>query len=218
MSVEPEPGRARASSLAGAFPTALEADVLEVLEWMPSARFEPVHRFSAVVDGESVLIPERLHHPEPHPSVAAAFSARQSAILGCLYSRHHDGYIRQRWIEQVMDVDEPWVAPFVVKLVEEYVLEIVEAIRRGLPDLVVVGSAQQRRYGRFLAANPELFARTERRVVSHWSCYRRSLYPEFRTYPGSDLLVMLRTAAELETGRSWPRHTLRGRARTPRSR
>lgn len=61
--------------------------------------------------------------------------------------------------------------------------------------------------GGFLQANPEFFARTERRVVSYWSCYWRSLYAEFWTYPGAEVLELLRSGAEQMTGRSCPRHT-----------
>jgi hypothetical protein len=95
----------------------------------------------------------------------------------------------------------------------EYVLEILVATRCELPDLAMVGSAQRVRYGRFLEANPEFFARTERRVVSYWSCYWRQLYAEFWTYLGADLLEMLRSAAELTTGRTCPRYTPPGNAR-----
>lgn len=70
----------------------------------------------------------------------------------------------------------------------EYVLEIIEAIGRGLPGLAVPGSAQRRVYGEFIALNPAFFARTERRVVSYWSCYYRWKYGAFGVYPGCDLL------------------------------
>lgn len=194
MSIEQAPSGVK-ESLVAAFPAALEADVRAVLALMPREEYPPVGWFTVVVQGENVTIPARLYNAEPTRSAEAGLSPVQAAILGCLYSRHHDGFVRQRRIEQVIAVAEPWVVPFVVQLVGEYVLEILMAIRRGLPDIAVAGSVQQLLYGGFLQANPEFFARTERRVVSYWSCYWRSLYAEFWTYPGADLLELLRSGA-----------------------
>ncbi|MGH8877622.1 MAG: hypothetical protein ACRD0P_09810, partial [Stackebrandtia sp.] len=89
----------------------------------------------------------------------------------------------------------------------EYVLEIVEAIRQGLGGLAEPGSAERRLYGEFITRNPVFFATTERRVVSYWSCYYRSSYPVFGTYPGCELLEALRAAAAEVHGAPWPRNT-----------
>ena len=213
MAVEQAPSGAR-ESLVAAFPAALEGDVRAVLALMPHVKCLQVRWFTVLVQGEKVTIPGRLYNPEPARSAEAGLSPVQSVILGCLYSRHDDGFVRQRRIEQVIAVAEPWVVPFVVQLVGEYVLEILMAIRRGLPDLVMAGSVRQALYGRFLADNPEFFARTERRVVSYWNCYYGAPYLEFGSYPGAVLLEMLRSATELTTGRPLPRYAPPGDARS----
>ncbi|MFG2626846.1 hypothetical protein [Streptomyces sp. NPDC048473] len=128
-------------------------------------------------------------------------------IVHCLYSRHSDGLVRQRHLEQILESSEPWVVPFVVQLAGEYVLEILEAIGQGLPGLAVPGSDQRRLYGEFIARNPAFFVRTERRVVSYWSCYYRWKYGPFGTYPGCALLDAFRAAASELAGTQWPRHT-----------
>jgi hypothetical protein len=94
-----------------------------------------------------------------------------------------------------------------VQLVGEYVLEILDVISRGVPELRGSHSAQRRLYGEFIVRNPAFFARTERRVVSYWSCYYRWKYPEFGAYPGSLLLEAFRDAASEQAGALWPRHT-----------
>ena len=104
---------------------------------------------------------------------------------------------------------EPWVVPFVGQLAGEYGLEILEAIARGLPGPAGPGSAQRRLYGEFIARNPAFFARTERRVVSYWSCYYRWKYGAFGTYPGCVLLEAFRAAVVEQVGAQWPRHTPR---------
>nr|WP_281155737.1 hypothetical protein [Streptomyces sp. HYC2] len=194
-------------ALAAAFPSRLAGEVRAVLAVMPETQHPPMSPFPVQVSGESVAIPYRIHHDEPLTGTEGSLTANQRLILHCLYSRHGDGRIRQRRLEQVVGSGEPWAAPFVVQLVGEYVLEILEAIRCGLPDLATPGSTPWLLYGDFVARNPAFFMRTERRVVSYWSCYHRHRYPVFGTYPGCLLLESLRAAAADRSATSWPRHT-----------
>ena len=76
-----------------------------------------------------------------------------------------------------------------------------------LAGLAVPGSAERRLYGEFITRNPAFFARTERRVVSYWSCYYRWKYPVFGAYPGGALMEAFRAAASEQLGARWPRHT-----------
>jgi hypothetical protein len=193
--------------LSAAFPSRLSGDVGRVLAVMPDARIAPADPFQVEVQGEVIGIPYRIYHDEPIPSAERSLSATQQVILHCLYSRHHDGHVRQRRLEQIVGAGDPWVVPFVVQLAGEYVLEILDVIYRGLAGLRVPHSAQRRLYGEFIVRNPAFFARTERRLVSYWSCYYRWKYPEFGAYPGCVLLEAFRDAASEQAGARWPRHT-----------
>ena len=155
-----------AHALTGAFPTRLAGDVRSVLAVMPEARLAPMMPFEVEVQGETVTIPSRIYNEEPGVGSDGQLSGTQQVILHCVYSRHHDGRVRQRHLERIVASSEPWVVPFVVQLAGEYVLEIIEAIGRGLAGLADPGSAQRHAYGEFIARNPVFFARTERRVVS----------------------------------------------------
>ncbi|MGV2920859.1 hypothetical protein [Streptomyces alfalfae] len=196
-----------AHALAAAFPTRLAGDVQSVLAVMPEASSAPVMPFEVEVQDEIVAIPYRLYNEEPYANLERPLSGTQQMILHCLYSRHHDGRVRQRHLEQITASGEPWVVPFVVQLAGEYVLEILESIGRGLPGLAVPGSTQRRLYGEFIARNPAFFTCTERRVVSYWSCYYRWKYGAFGTYPGCVLLEAFRAAVMEQVGAQWPRHT-----------
>ncbi|WP_406376396.1 hypothetical protein OG788_43470 [Streptomyces sp. NBC_00647] len=193
--------------LVAAFPACLADDVQSVLKVMPEARHAPVGPFEIEVRGETVAIPARLYNEEPAVGSERSLTGTQQVILHCLYSRHHDGHVRQRHLERVLASSEPWVVPFVMQPAGEYVLEILHVIASGLAELAVPGSAQCRRYGEFIARNPAFFARTERRVVSYWSVYYRWKYPVFGTYPGCALLDAFRSAASHHTGTRWPRNT-----------
>ncbi|MFF8883136.1 hypothetical protein [Streptomyces flaveolus] len=193
--------------LVAAFPRQLADDVRVVLSVMPEARIAPASPFPVYVGDEAVAIPYRIYQDELPTDMVRSLTVVQQAILHCLYSRHCDGLVRQHHLEQIASSDDRWVVPFVVQLAGEYVLEILESIQHGLSDLPSKLSAQRLAYGDFIARNPRFFARTERRVVSYWSCYYRWEFPVFGTYPGCHLLELLRAAAIDRTGRPWPRRT-----------
>ncbi|WP_433288023.1 hypothetical protein [Micromonospora sp. CA-244673] len=171
-------------------------DVRQALAVLPPAPHAPASPFRVLVDAEPVVIPYRIYADEPPAGAEAALSAAQRALLDCLYTRHHDGRVRQRRLERVVGLIQPWVAPFVVQLVGEYVDEILLVIRRVLgPELVVPHSPTDAVYGRFVAENPGFVALTGQRVASYWACYHRRRYPTLIDYPGRSLMAALRAAA-----------------------
>ncbi|MEU6536623.1 hypothetical protein [Streptomyces sp. NPDC047000] len=188
-----------------AFPAHLAGDAEAVLAVMPGSRFQPHGSSSVVVEGRQVSIPERLYNDEPPTDAVAKLSPRQQQLLHCLYSRHCDGVVRQRHLENVVGSTDPWVVPFVVQLAGEYVLEILVVIRDELRDLATPGTRGHLAYGQFIMDNPDFFARTQRRAVSYWNCYHRGTYASFQGYPGCTLLDLLRFTASGRSGRPWPR-------------
>lgn len=197
----------RSNPLITAFPAELASDAEAVLAVMPDSRLQPHASFSVDVEGQHVLIPGRLYNDEPPTDAVASLSSRQQQLLHCLYSRHCDGRVRQRHLEKVVGSTDPWVVPFIVQLAGEYVLEILVMICDELRDLAVPGTRGHLAYGQFLTDNPAFFARTQRRVVSYWSCYYRGTYARFRGYPGCTLLDLLRSAASDAAGHPWPNLT-----------
>lgn len=189
-------------ALALAFPASLRDEVRVVAGILPPTRSTLALSFSVSVQGESVTIPYRLYNDEPTAETRRALSPVQLTILQCLYTRHNDGRIRQRRLEQVIDSMQPWVMPFVIQLVGEYVLEILVTIKQRLAQLDTPGTPQHAAYGQFLAANPDFLTLTSQRVTSYWNCYYRFEYPRRRDYPGQILLLSLQNAAAAYTERS----------------
>lgn len=181
--------------LLAAFPAALADDVRVVAQALPPARYPVLSGgFNVLVEGEHLAIPYRLCTPMPAEDTSARLSATQTKILHCLYSRHSDGFVRQHHLNQIIDATDPWIVPFVIKLVGEYVVDIVIDIKQGLTDVVTVDTAQHEAYGRFAAANPDFLHLTSQRVASYWRCYYRNRYPH-RYYPGRIVLNELQEAA-----------------------
>jgi hypothetical protein len=182
------------STAQAAFPAALADDVCAVAQTLPETRFRSAGSFEVWVHGEQLAIPDRLYHCEPCENLTAHLSAVQAKILHCLYTRHHDGHVRQHHLDRIIEATDPWIVPFVVQLIGEYVLEIVIAIKDGLADINLRGSPHHQAYGRFVAENPEFLLLTSQRVASYWDCYYRNRFPH-RYYPGRTLIDSLKDAA-----------------------
>ncbi|MEW2522946.1 hypothetical protein [Actinacidiphila alni] len=96
-----------AHALVAAFPARLAGDVQSVLAVMPEARLAPMMPFEVEVQGETVAIPSRIYNEEPGVGLERPLSGTHQVILHCLYSRHSDGRVRQRHLEQIVASGEP---------------------------------------------------------------------------------------------------------------
>jgi hypothetical protein len=183
------------------FPAALAPTVRSLLAGWPSARLLAAGDEPVRVDGEELCLPYRIAGPVV---LLVGDGPVEQAIVACLASRHHDGFVRQQAVASLLDVPFPWVVPYVVRLVGEYVIEIVETIAAALD--LQPGSPAREHCGRFVAANPALIVRTRQRAVSYWNEYHRGRFPVLRprpndrwaTYPAFPLLDAL-DAAGAET-------------------
>lgn len=163
--------------LKAAFPTNLHSDALIALSALP----ENPHRwtsFAVKMNYEAVLIPNRLHHNTALIN-RGRLNDLQNLLLNCILTRHSDGFLRQEYVGRVISSNRFWVPPFVIKLLGEYVVEILRIIEANLQKL------DKPVYGQFLHANPDFLALTENRVISYWDCYYRFSgakedYPDFR--------------------------------------
>jgi hypothetical protein len=164
------------SPLAAAFPAELSSEVTVVADLIrPNTATHPGS--SVVVRGESLNIPYRIHH-DCDDMLFPRLNEVQAAIYACVLTRHHDGHVRQSHIERLITSSEPWVAPFVVHLCGEYVVEILAVIEANL------SSMDQRVYGVFFRENATFLKRTHDRMVSYWDCYYRWLYKRKLDYVG----------------------------------
>ena len=153
------------SDLANAFPSSLRADALQVVSVLPQPSWN-TETFSVCVSGETLSIPYRIYH-DPALIDRTCLTTRQGELLDCLLTRHHNGFIREEHLAVIICANNEWIPPFVVQLVGEYVVEILQVVSRNLDHL------DPPLYRRFLRANPKFFALTKQRVISYWDCYYR---------------------------------------------
>ena len=180
--------RDQTSSLVEAFPAELRPGVEAVVAIIPVADIPrctddigPV-----VLNGQPLHIPFRIYNPEPDASLVERLSSTEQQILACLYTRHHDGHVRERALGRILDSNQAWAAPFIVQLLGEYVLEIVEIV------YAHVSHAQQESLTTFGRENPEFMQLTAQRAASYWDCYCRAQFRWLDDYPGIRALRLLR--------------------------
>lgn len=153
------------SDLAKAFPSSVRNDALEAVSVLPQLTLS-TETFPAFVSGERVSIPYRIYH-DPGLINPTSLSARQAELVDCLLTRHHNGFIREEHLAKIVRANNEWIPPFVIQLVGEYVVEILQVVSRNLDHL------DPQLYQRFLQTNPALFVLTKHRVISYWDCYYR---------------------------------------------
>ncbi len=143
------------------------------------------------MEGEKLLIPYRIYNPEPSEAFLAELDALERLLLACLYTRNHDGFVRQRNLAPLLSSDEPWVIPFIVQLLGEYVIDICEDIAEFTNTTLRTRKTMRRNFVSFFEHNPEFIALTESRATSYWDCYHRTRHTSCATYPGLTTLHAL---------------------------
>ncbi|NGN91298.1 hypothetical protein G5C66_00910 [Nocardioides sp. KC13] len=191
------------TTLGRAFPSGLRASLSEALVAMPRPLHAPSGDITSsysrkwpeiTVGGEPVEIPYRVYNPVPSNRVAPEGSQATVAV-DCLYTRHHDGFVRQQALRRVLRFEQAWIIPFVVQLLGEYVIEICEDIHGFVVRDLPRRPAMVRGLRSFVTENSDFFTLTELRATSYWACYYRSTHLYRDTYPAMLALKAMRDLA-----------------------
>ena len=132
--------------------------------------------------------PYRIYNRVPSADLALDGSLVAVAVA-CLYTRHNDGFVRQKALQRVLASELPWTIPFVLQLLGEYVIEICADILRYAQADLAQRPVMLRQLHSFAKANPDFIVLTQERATSYWACYYRGTHLYRDTYPG---LVALR--------------------------
>lgn len=126
--------------------------------------------FRVNFEGEVLVIPERIYTDLSKLRVRSPLSEEERVILHCLLSRHYNGYEREAALREIITSPFPWVTPFVIRLVGEYVIEILNVVDANLAAL------DHGMYKRFLKDNDTFYSLTKSRIASYWDCYYKANY------------------------------------------
>lgn len=166
-----------AQFLAAAFPSEIHVEAILVgshimRSLIPFTLPQMTDRFVVQVMGQPILIPKRLYF--------ALYELRLSPgdttwlIARALQTRAGDGFMRQKALRHLLAEPTPWTAPYIVALIGEYVIEILEDIDGGMT------AELERTLGEFIADNPGFWQTIRHRVTSYWNAYYRYPYGDDR--------------------------------------
>lgn len=156
-----------AALLAEAFPRSLhqQATAAAIYGSVQLTISQWTEQFEVVFREEVLQIPARLRFRNNHADEAIDGDIR--LMVRCLRSRSSDGFERQRAVGDLLLDVRPWSAPFIVALIGEYVIEILDEIASAFSDSVPDSIVD------FLAENPAYWFLTKQRVSSYWNVYYR---------------------------------------------
>lgn len=165
------------------FPAHLKEDVSKVLSIIPNSKYSVLNKIEKLlVNDDYIEIFSRVYFDEPGESKVNSLSENQKLILNCIYTRHDDGFIRQKHLKQLAFSNDDFVIPYKVMLLGEYVIEIIGTLYEQLTDECINESAK------FALKNEEFWICSQSRVASYWNEYYRRKYPDYSKYIGKKIL------------------------------
>lgn len=175
------------------FPAALQPTALALLGQISSPRLTTTQQgFQVNIRGELLSAPARLYgSPNDLRDSIEKASGDSRTLALCLGTRHSDGHVREECARRLIPTDRPWAAPFLVQLLGEYVIEIVEVIAEAVQQGTIQNLTD------FARENPTFMAITRQRATSYWDCYFRSRFPSRQTYPAIAALNAINAIAAL---------------------
>ena len=168
--------------LLNAFPKTLKSDVEAVLDIVPLDITLSSNTQTIQLNNELLIISYRLYVAEPDSESERKLTATQRTILNCIYLRHHDGYLRQRRLENLINEAGYWVTPFTIQLLGEYVIEIIQVLD------ILINDKTIDNYRQFAKENPIYWQKTAHRMISYWNEYYKWQFPKLEEYPGRQLI------------------------------
>jgi len=161
--------------LTGRFPSYLNEDIDSIEKILDfSSKHQTYMPFDIVFEKDVLNIPARIYTDERQLNNLSKLTSRQKEIVYCLYSRHHDGFVREKCLKKFVTSSNLFTAPYILQLLGEYVIEIIDVIylnRENIDHDNLVA---------YILENPDHYERTKQRVYSYWNCYYRKAYPKYK--------------------------------------
>lgn len=170
------------------FPNYLRDDVTTVVGMIPHKTYNNVtisvseDTIQYFQDNKVIRFPYRTYYIDISDGVKEKLSQRQKMILHCIYSRSCDGFVRQKHIYSLLQMDyEDWAIPYIVKICDEYVVEILEMTYD------ILKEQDTERIKGFCLENIVPFCKSYNRMISYWNEFYRYKYNNFQKYVGRKL-------------------------------
>ncbi|USK68523.1 hypothetical protein [Peribacillus asahii] len=170
------------------FPNNLRDDVIKVIGLIPQKPYNNVtigesqDTVEYFQDDNVIKFPYRIYYIDISDKFIDNLSVQQKMILHCIYSRSCDGFVRQKHLNSLLLMDyEDWAIPYIVKICDEYVVEILEMTYD------ILKEQDTEPIKRFCLENIGTFCKSYSRMISYWNEYYRYKYNNFQQYIGRKL-------------------------------
>lgn len=139
------------------------------------------------IDKKNYFIPYRIGYTKPY---TYTFRNEIEEILTyCLYTRHHSGYVREKYLRKLLDEkllhNYPFINAFIIRLLGEYVLEIWTLIHDNKYVFNNISSYT------FIKENPKLLTKSIARAITYSTLYYSNVFKDYRQTPAYKCLHYL---------------------------
>jgi hypothetical protein len=153
------------SELVIGFPKKYNEDLIVILKILSKQvldeNYKIINEIPAMVDGEEIIFPYRIYLNEIEKVDEDTLNEIQKIILSCIFTRHHDGYIRQKNLRKIFNSNENFTIPYKLKLLSEYVVEINKDIAANIENNIDI-------YKKFTNKNIKFYKRIYSQIDSQW--------------------------------------------------
>ncbi len=155
-----------AEILGNSFPEKYLKDTVVVAQSIPKdAYIDNSFCEYKLLNGEIIKFPYRVYGVGK-TDIPSEFTFVQKIIFHAFLSRSDNGYVREKHIQQILEADYPeWIFPYIIKLSDEYVVEILDLIYFYLKD------RDCRKIKQFCKLNAFSFVKSYDRMASYWGEY-----------------------------------------------
>ena len=146
------------------FPMALKNELSTLLDSIIiNSQYQGQGTFHIKFQNEILNIPTRIYWEEPKLLEPSTLSQTQINLLNCIYTRHHNGCIREKYLKKIIDSNFEWSSVFILQLCGEYIIEILELAYQHLLKSSNQGILNT------ITENPQYWALSKNRIVSYWT-------------------------------------------------
>ena len=170
------------------FPNNLRDDVSKVVRLIPIKTYSNVsigtseQTIQYSQDSVEIKFPYRMYYIDNSDEVINKLELQQKMILHCIYSRSCDGFVRQKHLQSLLSMDyADWAIPYIVKICDEYVIEILEMAYD------ILKEQDTERIKKFCLENVQSFCKSYSRMISYWNEFYRDRCYNFNKYSGKKL-------------------------------
>jgi hypothetical protein len=176
------------------FPKNLENEVANLLSLIKiNTKHSAYWGYEFNLENNPFEMPSRIYWEEHRLMEPKGLSQTSRTILACIMTRHHNGYVREKHLNNIIGSDEYWTTPYLVQLLGEYVVEILDLV---LDNFDRINTTHLKN---FVLENELYWYTTKQRIASYWDCYHKYKNQPKGDYVGFKLISRIEELTKEKT-------------------